>query len=1220
MRPILRLVCSTAILIALVAPAAGATSLPDAGGNPVANTESNGGPQANVANSLPDVQQLLGDPFSAPRPANVQPTGAPDDDLEAALSTMVGAPDAATAAAARQEAIDILEGNPIPGRPYSGLALLNWNAPSKVQTVPGGPNPNVTIRVVRFGQHAITDTSMLSFADPTQPYTITWLITELGTGMGGELAPASLLRDGTTNIGGQVDALVPLALRRMDLGTTVSGRFHPTGEMERSRLAVQRVVVSMPPAGMTEAVLDPDLRPDHRTLVTLRPATTERVARVRQQFRFDPAATDAANKASGIAALSDKAPEKQLWTDLQGLDPANLAAMQALASQDLPLVAAMRVRSALPAGVASDPGADVTVALANDQTYTTTNDLNLAPGAPLTVTIVNTDNFEHDLSALHLFGRTPIYGALDWGRFKYDSLDADLGGNTTLAAGATRTITLHPASDAFAVWVGDPNSGEQAGAVITLDRGPARQTIDVGGTDANPRPFSSPLHTAQDATGKMWIALAGVDEILRVTPGADLATADRLTVKLPGGDATAATGGVLAPHGIAVDARGIVWVTLTFGDAIARIDPSQVSDGTSNGVTLYQLAPCPQCRIPAPPDPALPLRLPIQIDATQDGDGNTVLWYSEEGANQIGALRVAPDGTELNKVDFPCLCSMPTGVSLDRAGNVWFTEAANNRIGKLTPGISRPFAVSTMSLSHYNIPSFAIVDAPDLGLIAAATSNPHSVAVDRQGMVWFSETETGKIGRLDPSQAKPNTKLGFCETQLPNNDFHGQPLPADIAIDRAGTLYWTDEYGDIVGSVRTGPTCADVVPGPSWRPIERQSLTDGIMADNAGNLWFTEASAAVVSRISGVTAGNPLPGPLPTITATTATGALAATGLDGMTSIDVAVKRGAAVVTSAAGVGLGAGGSIDLGPGGRAWDAAGAPALQAGDVVTFTPHGPNAPGAFSFTVPALTGAIGSDGSIAGRALMGNSAIAGPVHIKTTGGSGDPAVDVTDGTFSLALDPAQSPGTPATVMWAAATKAAVFRTVSPLTGPAGATAPGADGGTGTGTGAGGAGGGSSPAQVTDPRKGCPRSWLTRTSKGRSVFLLGAESKTVRTCLGKATSIRRARGAETWRYGRALTLTLRKGRVESFTLLDRTWRSAPDKAGVGSTEAALRRALGTITRNGRALRTVLTIDRRTVADVRVTLSGARRALATRIEVRSTAVARLDASGRALLRRAR
>jgi hypothetical protein len=208
------------------------------------------------------------------------------------------------------------------------------------------------------------------------------------------------------------------------------------------------------------------------------------------------------------------------------------------------------------------------------------------------------------------------------------------------------------------------------------------------------------------------------------------------------------------------------------------------------------------------------------------------------------------------------------------------------------------------------------------------------------------------------------------------------------------------------------------------------------------------------------------------------------------------------------------------------------------------------------------------------------------------------------------------------MWAAATKAAVFRTVSPLTGPAGATAPGADGGAATGTapGAGGAGGGGSPPQVTDPRKGCPRSWLTRTSKGRSVFLLGAESTTVRTCLGKATSIRRAGGAETWRYGRALTLTLRKGRVESFTLLDRTWRSAPDKAGVGSTEAALRRALGTVTRNGRALRTVLTIDRRTVADVRVTLSGARRALATRIEVRSTAVARLDASGRALLRRAR
>ena len=42
---------------------------------------------------------------------------------------------------------------------------------------------------------------------------------------------------------------------------------------------------------------------------------------------------------------------------------------------------------------------------------------------------------------------------------------------------------------------------------------------------------------------------------------------------------------------------------------------------------------------------------------------------------------MAPDGTELDKVDYSCQCKVPTGMRLDPDGSVWFAEAGENRIG-----------------------------------------------------------------------------------------------------------------------------------------------------------------------------------------------------------------------------------------------------------------------------------------------------------------------------------------------------------------------------------------------------------------------------------------------------------------------------------------------------------------------------------------------------------
>src|SRR6202011_675364 len=105
-------------------------------------------PQQPTAND-PAALSLLGSP------------GTPEDDLRNALDALAGAADTATASSALQQALDILEGNPLPTKAYSGIPLLNWNVAAKVKTVPAGGT--VTVNQVRFGERILTDTWLLRF-------------------------------------------------------------------------------------------------------------------------------------------------------------------------------------------------------------------------------------------------------------------------------------------------------------------------------------------------------------------------------------------------------------------------------------------------------------------------------------------------------------------------------------------------------------------------------------------------------------------------------------------------------------------------------------------------------------------------------------------------------------------------------------------------------------------------------------------------------------------------------------------------------------------------------------------------------------------------------------------------------------------------------------------------------------------------------------------------
>ena len=572
-----------------VAPA---FAISDLAGNPVPNT-SIASPTAQQSGSTV-VGTLLGTPFSLPRPASVGSPNSPEEDLAKILTSLGTETDVTVANTLRQRAIDILEGNPVADAAYSGIGLLNDNAnpvAHKVKTVPA--NGTVVVKIVRFGEHEISDTWQLDFADPTKPFSIDYQVTELAGAEGGEFTPTPLLVDGATPIGGMHSVVTDLAVDETVLGTTQSSRFTTArglpAQAEHTRLATQQIIVKMPPPKNLSVVLDPNFRIGHEALSALRP--------------FDVASPGPTIQIQDLAAI---APERQLWEALQ--TPLVLADLPAVSfsTQGLSLVSAMRVKSHLPAGVSPDPAADVTVAFVNNEVYTSDTTLPLSgSSATLKVAVVNKDGFTHTVSAQGLKKLNPVFGATNWGEFDWEQLAAP----ATLAAGATQTFTYSPSSSAFQLIIGDPTSGDQARTAITLDRGPIQESFRVPGPG-----FAKPVHDALDAAGNIWLTLAGAEKIGRLTPATKLAesTYVEYPLPIPPGTPVGAVGagaGIFAPLDIQVDSHGIIWASLGGSGHLARFDRSKckqtwgAGEQCPQGWTLYE-SPGPHMRTGAAPENA----------------------------------------------------------------------------------------------------------------------------------------------------------------------------------------------------------------------------------------------------------------------------------------------------------------------------------------------------------------------------------------------------------------------------------------------------------------------------------------------------------------------------------------------------------------------------------------------------------------------------------------
>ncbi len=256
--------------------------------------------------------------------------------------------------------------------------------------------------------------------------------------------------------------------------------------------------------------------------------------------------------------------------------------------------------------------------------------------------------------------------------------------------------------------------------------------------------------------------------------------------------------------------------TTTFSPATTKTPPSSTPAITATGV--FREYPLPQS------DSQI-MRLAI------DHEGR--IWFGEMGKNYLAVFD--PRAQTFQQMTPPHGRYGVMGVQVAPDDTIWFVEQYANYIGHYFPATGR--------YQMYPLPTLTIPDASHPGKTLTLPSAPNELVLDSHGMVWFTEFNADRLGRLDPhtglTQQYPLAAKKSVQTLLPYG----------ITVDPQGMVWFTEASSDHLGRLdpATGRIRFFTMPGPDVPLME-------IASDAHGIIWATSFSSGLLLRLDPRTA------------------------------------------------------------------------------------------------------------------------------------------------------------------------------------------------------------------------------------------------------------------------------------------------------------------------------------------------------------------------------
>ncbi len=392
-------------------------------------------------------------------------------------------------------------------------------------------------------------------------------------------------------------------------------------------------------------------------------------------------------------------------------------------------------------------------------------------------------------------------------------------------------------------------------------------SADGVGSDAR---FNNPSGVALDGAGNVYVADAYNDTIRKVTPDGVVTTLAGLASVEGSADGTGSTARFALPQGVAVDSAGNLYVADSTIRKVTPTGTNWVVTTLAGGIPGSADGTRSHARFSAPSGVAVDSAANIYV---VDSGNNTIRQVTPTGVVTTLAGRAGSSGTNDGtgsdaRFNFIGEESFPSGVAVDSAGNLYVADTYNNTIRKVTP-VGTNWVVTTLaglagssgtndgtgSTARFSLPQGVAVDSAgdvyvaDSGNFAIRKVTPGGVVTTLAGLAGSSGTADGT-----GSAARFGGYEGLSGVVPPQ----GVVGPQGVAADSAGNVYVADTCNSTIreinfmavvntlaGQAGGGPGSVDGTDSTA-----RFNQPQGVAADSAGKVYVADTGNSTIRRIN----------------------------------------------------------------------------------------------------------------------------------------------------------------------------------------------------------------------------------------------------------------------------------------------------------------------------------------------------------------------------------
>jgi sugar lactone lactonase YvrE len=380
---------------------------------------------------------------------------------------------------------------------------------------------------------------------------------------------------------------------------------------------------------------------------------------------------------------------------------------------------------------------------------------------------------------------------------------------------------------------------------------PPTYTSSFGTSGSGNGQFEEPAGIAIDAKGNIWVADENHYKVQKFNSAGEYQSSF--------GSSGSGNGQFSRPTDIAIDAKGNLWVTDASNDRIEEFNEKGEflkavgSTGSGNGQFNGPEA--------------------IAIDAK----GN--LWVGDTYNHRLQELNekgefikvVSSYGTGAGQM------IEPTGIDIGPAGNVWVADWGNNRVEEFSESgtFIRQFGFSGTGNGQFDRPDVIDVDTrgnvwvgdqknsriqefnqsgeyiAQFGTSGSGVGQfefawPMGIATDSTGHIWISDTENNRVQKWTIPRYAPTYSSTFGSVGGEEGQFE---VPQGVAVDSAGHIWIADSENNRIEEFNEEGEFLKAVGsygsgnGQFWEPF-------GIAIDGAGNIWVTDSNNHRVEKFN----------------------------------------------------------------------------------------------------------------------------------------------------------------------------------------------------------------------------------------------------------------------------------------------------------------------------------------------------------------------------------